>query len=442
MKENILYLECFSGISGDMTVAALLDLGVDFQTLKQSLDSLNLEGYEISQSRLTKCGIDACHFQVKLEDTSPPSNHSHHDHSHHDHSHHHHSHHHHSHHHHSHHSHHDHLHRNLSDVLEIINHSGISDKAKALSHKMFSYVARAEAKAHGLPIEKVHFHEVGAVDSIVDIVAVSVCIDLLNIEKVVISTIYEGQGYVKCQHGVIPVPVPAVVNIAQEAGISLRITENPEEMVTPTGMAIAASLKTEVELPSPMNILRVGLGAGKKDFPQANILRAMMVEDGSKVAENPKNNHNLEDLICLETNVDDSSAEALGFVMEQLFSEGAKDVYFTHIVMKKSRPAVKVTVLCEENQIPSMEDVLFTHLTTIGIRRFPCTRHALPREMRDFSTSLGVFPVKVVSHHDKVYGYPEYEPIKNYCLEKNLPFESTFSQIKGEIMSILTQGNL
>lgn len=294
MSNKILYFECYSGISGDMTVAALLDLGVDEETLKKSLDSLNLDGYKISIGRTSKCGIDACDFDVIL-DSDEHHHHSHgqeHGHSHDNHSHEH-SH---SHHHHGdpehHHSHgqdeHHHEHRNVNDIYKIIDESGISPRAKTISKKIFNIVAIAESKAHGLPIEEVHFHEVGAVDSIVDIVAVAVCLDELGIEKVVVSDLYEGKGHVRCQHGIIPVPVPAVVNIAMDNSLSLRMTDVKGEMVTPTGAAIVAAIKTQDDLPESYKINKIGIGAGKKDFEKANILRVYIIEDNNQLKKKMK----------------------------------------------------------------------------------------------------------------------------------------------------------
>ncbi|WP_373370322.1 LarC family nickel insertion protein [Irregularibacter muris] len=275
MNNQILYLECYSGISGDMTVSALLDLGADQEVLKEALKSLNVEGYEIQIGRREKCGIDACSFDVILKEEKHQHEHSHnhvdphHDHIHGE-----------EHHHHEH-SHH-HIHRNIKDIQEIIDNAQMSDRAKNLSKKIFHVVAKAEAKAHGILIDEVHFHEVGAVDSIVDIVAVAVCLDNLNIHEVVISDLYEGVGHVKCQHGILPVPVPAVVNIVMDHALPLQITDIHGELVTPTGAAIAAAIKTKDALPSSYKIKNIGIGSGKKDFPKANILRAYIIEDDGK----------------------------------------------------------------------------------------------------------------------------------------------------------------
>lgn len=276
---NKLYLECYSGISGDMTVAALLDLGADQQVLMEGLESLNLPGYQLKIGRVKKNGIDACDFDVILDE---PEHHHDHDHEHHhdhdhDHEHHHDHDHHHDHEHHHH--HHDHVHRNIGDIFAIIDQSKISDRAKQTAKDIFRIIAAAESKAHGIAEDQVHFHEVGAVDSIVDIVSAAICLDNLDITEAVVSDLYEGCGYVHCQHGLMPVPVPAVVNIAADNALRLRLTQTRGEMITPTGAAIAAYLSKGGKLPESFVIEKIGLGAGKKDFATANILRAFLIRD-------------------------------------------------------------------------------------------------------------------------------------------------------------------
>ena len=273
---NKLYLECYSGISGDMTVAALLDLGADQQVLMEGLESLNLPGYQLKIGRVKKNGIDACDFDVILDE--PEHDHEHH----HDHEHEHHHDHEHEHphdHEHEHHHHHDHVHRNIGDIFAIIDQSKISDRAKQTAKDIFRIIAAAESKAHGIAEDQVHFHEVGAVDSIVDIVSAAICLDNLDITEAVVSDLYEGCGYVHCQHGLMPVPVPAVVNIAADNALRLRLTQTRGEMITPTGAAIAAYLSKGGKLPESFVIEKIGLGAGKKDFATANILRAFLIRD-------------------------------------------------------------------------------------------------------------------------------------------------------------------
>lgn len=283
---NTLYLECYSGISGDMTAAALLDLGADEKVLREALASLPLDEFEIDIKRVKKSGLDACDFHVILDKEHDPHDHDMeylHGHEHH-HDHHHNHHHDQDHHGHEHlqneaHSHaHGHHHRGLPEIQRIIENSKISDRAKETALRIFRILAEAEAKAHGLPVEQVHFHEVGAVDSIVDIVAVAVCLDNLDVAEVIVSELYEGKGTIRCQHGIIPVPVPAVVNIASAHHLPLHMTGIEGELVTPTGAAIVAAVKTADKLPAKYRIIRNGMGAGKRDYGHAGILRAMLIE--------------------------------------------------------------------------------------------------------------------------------------------------------------------
>lgn len=280
-----LYLECCSGISGDMTVAALLDLGADREILDKALKSLPVSGFTTRISEVKKSGLSACDFAVLLDDA-----HENHDHDmqylygheeHHNRE--------------GHHSgdlhdyggdsqnhHHAHEHRGLPEILHIIEQADMSDRAKKLAKRIFELLAAAEAKAHGVPLEEVHFHEVGAVDSIVDVVAAAVCFDNLGITEVVVSELYEGRGVIRCQHGIIPVPVPAVVHIAEANALKLHITEDEGEFVTPTGAAIVAAVKTKDKLPESFTIEKTGLGAGKREHHRAGILRAMIIRDRGK----------------------------------------------------------------------------------------------------------------------------------------------------------------
>lgn len=284
-----LYLECYSGISGDMTVAALLDLGADRKALEEGLASLKVDGYQLHFSRTSKNGIDAFDFDVELTGEERHCHHDHEDGCEHSHVHGHgedHEHRHEDDHGHSHveaHTHdhvhiHSHSHRGLPEILAIIDGSEMTGRAKALAKKMFCAVAEAEGKIHGKPLDQVHFHEVGAVDSIVDIAGVAICIDNLGIEKVYCSPLYEGTGYVRCQHGLMPVPAPATAQICANYHIPMKITGNKGEMVTPTGAAIVAALADSFQLPDPFVPEKIGFGAGKKDFACANVLRAYLLE--------------------------------------------------------------------------------------------------------------------------------------------------------------------
>lgn len=412
-----LYLECYSGISGDMTVGALLDLGADQRLLEEQLRSLPVSGFEIEISRVKKSGLDACDFRVILD-----KEHENHDHDNeylyghgHKHEHHH------------HHAHtHDHIHRGLPEIREIILHSGITERAKKTALAIFQVLAEAEAKAHGTSIDEVHFHEVGAVDSIVDIVAAAVCLDNLAVDEVIVPELYEGRGTVRCQHGIIPVPVPAVVHIAGEHGIALHMTDTEAELVTPTGAAIVAAVRTADRLPKRYKILRTGMGAGKRDYGRASILRGMLIEPDTEEAA--------DFVYKLESNIDDCTGEALGYVMDRLFEAGARDVNYIPVYMKKNRPAYQLNVLCSEETVPRIEEIIFKETTTIGIRRVRMERTVMRREIRTLTTSLGEAKVKVcrLGCSDIIRVYPEYESAADISREKKLPYQDVWRQLQKE----------
>ena len=420
----MLYLECLSGISGDMTVAALLDLGASRDRLLEGLASLGLDGYEVKIGRRAKCGVEACSFDVIFDGEEDGGSHDYteqlHDHDHdHDHEH--------SHEHththdheHSHDHRHPHVHRNLGDITEIINRSAMTERAKATALRIFGIVAEAEARVHGKPIEEVHFHEVGAVDSIVDICAAAICLDDLDITEAVISEISEGSGHVHCQHGILPVPVPAVTAIAGEYGLYLRLTDTRGEMVTPTGAAIAAGIRTREALPDSFRIVKTGMGAGKKDFPKANLLRAYLIEERKKK----------EELWMLETNIDDATGEALGYVMDRLFRAGARDVCYLPAFMKKNRPAWLLKVVCDEDRREVLEGLIFCHTTTIGIRRYPLERTALPRKILTVKTEWGEARAKAVFRGEQSFCYPEYEDVARLADETGKPFQDIYEEIR------------
>ncbi len=361
MDGRMLYFECYSGISGDMAVAAMLDLGADRDALDRALSSLDLDGFRTEVTRVSKSGLDACDFNVILEvdnhdhDMGYLYGHEHHhDHGHHgdhdehdhdDHGAHH-------------HGDHHHPHRGLPEILSIIDRADMTDGAKAVSRKVFEIIGAAEAEAHGVPIDQVHFHEVGAVDSIVDVVALGVCIDSLGVSRVCFSELYEGTGCIRCQHGVIPVPAPAVANIASAHSLPLRITPSQGEYVTPTGAAFAAAVR-DSDVPASFTIDRIGLGAGKRESERSGILRAMLIT--------PRTSE--DTIVKLECNVDDCTGEALGFAAERLMREGARDAHYTPVFMKKGRPAYQLTVVCRESDRQRMERIVFEETSTVGIRR-------------------------------------------------------------------------
>lgn len=430
-----LYLEGRSGISGDMTVAALLDLGGSWEKLENALQSLGVEGFRIETGRRKSCGIDGTFFDVILDEEAHHHDHEHHHHHHghdHDHAHHHHHDHDHEHehghchchhehdhehcHHEHSHDHHHHEHRNFADVCEIINRGTMSDRARTLAKKIFAIIADAESIAHGIPVEEVHFHEVGAIDSIADIVGAAVLIDDLDITSCVVDGISEGQGMVKCQHGMIPVPVPAVVNIARRWQIPLRSTGVDGEMVTPTGIAIAAALRTSTQLPREYTIQQIGIGTGKKVFPHANILRAMLIDENAAS----------DTVYMLEANIDDATGEELGLAMEKLLEAGVLDVHYVPCFMKKNRPGYILGVLVQADKLEKTEEVIFQYTSTIGIRKRALERDCMERESKEVETPYGTVSVKHCRWKEIEKFYPEYESVKAAAERSNAGFRTVF----------------
>ena len=537
---NTLYLDCSSGISGDMTVAALLDLGADRKGLLDALASLPLEGYEIRISRVPKSGIDACNFDVILDsehenrdhdmaylhgdlhpelksghshvhaemhtqagedghahgahhEHGPEHEHDHHEHDHahdyaHDHPHEHehdHAHDHHEHHGHNHHEHgHDHSHehhgRNLDDIRQILYSGALNDRALEIALRIFEVVAEAEAKVHGKSIDEVHFHEVGAVDSIIDIAAIAFCIDDLNIGRVIIPVLNEGTGMIRCQHGLLPVPVPATAAIASAYALPLHILPIEGELVTPTGAATAAALCTGHHLPESFTVEKVGIGAGKRDYKVAGILRAMLITDTSAHAgssgpdggvyhpgaysadaypadaylpesdpgtgassseSDPLPDGDLHDTVLkLEANLDDATGEMLGYVMDELFAAGAMDVFYTPITMKKSRPAVMLSLLCPPEKRQTMEYQIFRHTTCIGLRWCLMRRTKLEREIRPVDTPLGEATVKYCFFKGEVYCYPEHDSVCALAETSGLPYKEIYNLVKhAGVMALLQE---
>ena len=463
--KNKLYLECTSGISGDMTVAALLDLGVDRAVLDRVLKSLKVSGFETKISRVVKSGIDACDFDVVLD--KEHENHDHdmeylhghhhkghennhfydHNHVHEDKAEHFHSHEH-------NHAHgagsaqdrHHHEHCGIKEITYIIEHSAMNENAKKIALRIFEILAEAESKAHNVPVDQVHFHEVGAVDSIVDIVSVAVCLDDLDVTEVIVPVLCEGRGTVRCQHGILPIPVPAVANIVSANHLHLKMTEVEGELVTPTGAAIVAAVKTKDKLPETFEIQKIGIGAGKRQYECPGILRAMIISQIAEIDEekaqseefknpeignNPKaeNQETKDTIIKMETNIDDCSGEVLGFVMERLMKAGARDVHYVPVFMKKNRPAWVLNVICKEEDIETLQNIIFEETTTIGIRYSRMERTILPRETRTLPTPWGEVLAKVCTLNGKEQLYPEYESVAQLSREKEIPFAEIYRYI-------------
>ena len=411
-----LYLECYSGISGDMMTAALLDLGADEKVLSEALESLPIKGFRTEVTRVSKAGLDACDFHVILD--RQHENHDHdmeylhghsHDHSHGDHGHH----------------SHDHEHRGLAEILEILCRAQITDGAREKAVRIFEILAEAEAKAHGTSIEKVHFPYTAPPHSIAHIPAPALCPDTLQIDKVIIPVLCEGSGSVRCQHGVIPVPVPAVTAVTSKYSIPLHMTDVQGELVTPTGAAIAAAIRTSARLPERFVIEKTGIGAGKREYERPSLLRAMLIRETENASAG-------DYIYKLESNIDDCTGEALGYVMERLMKAGARDVHYTPVFMKKNRPAYQLNVICKEEDIEKLEGIIFRETTTIGIRRQKMERSVLKRQVKTVKTSLGEARIKVCFMENGMRAYPEYESVRELCRKNGLSFQETYQRIAEE----------
>lgn len=435
--KKVLYLECSSGISGDMTVAALLDLGADEKKLRQVLSSIPIDGFHIEIRYVKKSGLNVCDFSVILKEENHDHDmeflyghpHEEHSHVHFDEEH--------MHHEHVHgiqeyvHDAHAHEHRGLFEIKKIIQHTKMTESAKKLAIRIFEILAEAEAKAHGVPMEEVHFHEVGAVDSIVDIVAAAVCLDDLGADEVIVTKLSEGSGMIRCQHGLIPVPVPAVVNIAQAYGLDFYRTQVEGELVTPTGAAIVAAVRTGTKLPAEFRIIKAGLGAGKRKYELPGILRAMFIEYAEEMQEQE---HKLTDTVYrLESNIDDCSGENFGYVWNKLMEAGARDVNYIPVFMKKNRPAYQLNVICDKKDIDKIENIIFKETTTIGIRRMEMERTILKRKNECIETTLGKANVKIcILPNGEKRCYPEYQSVEQIATKYDLSYQYVYEKIRAE----------
>jgi uncharacterized protein (TIGR00299 family) protein len=420
-----LYLDIFSGISGDMFIGALLDLGVDFHKLEHELEKLGVEGYHLHQRRASKSSIEGVKFDVHLEGDH---HHDHgHDHEHgHSHGHGHEEHHHHDehgqHHHHDDHDHgdeHDHEHehgRSFAEIRELINGSKLSPWVKEKAIGVFTRIARAEGKIHGMPAEQVHFHEVGAVDSIVDVVGACVGLEMLGKPRVLANTVVEGTGFIECAHGRFPIPAPATLNILGDAKIALSQCEEPHELVTPTGAALLAEFAEGFGAMRGLVAEKVGFGLGTRDNKtRPNVLRAVL----GQAREATANDWEIDTIVSLETNLDDCVPEVLGRFVERALERGALDVFYTPVQMKKNRPGVVLTVLCQENAADEFCELILRETTAFGVRRTSCERRKLKREIVQVKTRFGSVAVKVGRLNGKVIqASPEYEACRALAEEK------------------------
>lgn len=462
-----LYFDCFSGISGDMVLGALLDLGINEQDFKRELGKLNLPGYDIVVKKKDINSIAVTDVEVILDNHShdghecddreqdfrecnehkydnhkcndyecynhEPNQHNHDDHKCDDHEHNHHEHddrEHHSHDHdnceqHQHEQHsHDHSHnaRNLKDIEALIDSSELKSNVKDFSKKVFREIALAEAKVHNKTIDEVHFHEVGAVDSIVDIVGTAICLDMLGIDKVYSSPLHDGTGFIECRHGRIPVPVPAVMEMLTDSNIPYIIEDVNTELVTPTGIGIIKCLAQSFGKMPVIMANKIGYGRGKRDTGRFNALRCIM---GTMAVSGDTR----DEIIVLETNIDDMSSEMLGFVMDKLFEQGALDVFYTPVFMKKNRPAVLLTVLCNKEQEQVVVDTILKETSTLGIRKTVSERYKMERENVKVDTEFGEVNVKVSKFGDFKKFAPEYEDCRKIALSKDIPLWKVYNAV-------------
>jgi uncharacterized protein (TIGR00299 family) protein len=385
---KLLIYDCFSGISGDMNLGAMLDLGVDQVYLTAELNKLNLKGWKLVVEKDQRHGITGTKATVKQ--TS-----------------------------------HEHVHRHLSDIEKIINDSSLDLKTKDLSRKIFRIVAEAEAKVHGVSPDEIHFHEVGAVDSIIDIIGAAICFDKLNVDAVAVSTVELGSGFVKCAHGILPVPAPATVEIIK--GLPVKKGGVDFEATTPTGAALLATLVTMSKMPAAIRIEKTAYGVGQKEHPDVpNLLRVFLAE-----AEEPQGGH---DALMIQCNIDDMNPEFFEHISDELFKAGASDVFINNIIMKKGRPGNVLNIICECGHEDKIKDIIFTESTTVGVRTYPFRKDTLVRKFDVVQSPYGNITIKRSYYKDKeVSCKPEYEECRKIALEKGIPVKEVYNTIMASI---------
>ncbi|HEX2969311.1 MAG TPA: nickel pincer cofactor biosynthesis protein LarC [Bacteroidales bacterium] len=385
---KVLYYDCFSGISGDMNLGAMIDTGIDKNFLISELNKLNLKGWELIVEKDQRHGITGTKVTVKQTI-------------------------------------HEHTHRHLSDIDKIINDSGLDNDTKELSMKIFMKIAEAEARVHNVPVDHIHFHEVGAIDSIIDVTGAAICFNALKIKKVKVSPIELGGGFVNCEHGKLPVPAPATAEIikgfpVKQGGVSFEAT-------TPTGAAILATLVTDLNPQKSIKIEKTGYGVGHKDDHDVpNLLRVFIGEETDE-----DKGH---DALLLECNIDDMNPEFFGYISEKLFKAGASDVYLSNIMMKKGRPGIILNIICEEGLADSVKNIVFTESTSLGIRTFPFRKDTLARKLETIETEFGTVTIKRSFFRGKeVSVKPEYEDCKKIAAEKDIPVKEVYAGILSAI---------
>ena len=374
---KILYLDASGGAAGDMILASLIDLGVPLAGLKRELAKLGLGGYSVSTRRVRRGAISARKLSVNIRGRR-------------------------------------HHHRGIGDIRRMIARSRLPVEVKSKSIALFGALAAAEAKIHGVGVEEIHFHELGAVDSIVDIVGTVIALRMLGVGRIYASAFALGSGTVECAHGVLPLPAPATLELLRGSGASAKQRDVGMELTTPTGALLVSRLAGSFGPMPEMEIERIGYGAGTRETPGIpNVFRAILGSAPSPEAGAA---------FILETNVDDATGQILGGLFERLFAAGALDVYTTAIGMKKNRPGVKVSALCEEAAVPAVEEILFRETTTFGIRRWPVQRSKLRRRIRRVRTRYGVVAVKIGFMRGRILTVsPEYEDCRRLALRRGVP---------------------
>ncbi len=378
------YFNCFAGISGDMITGALLDAGADFGHLESELKKLEITGFGISAEKVSKNGIGGTKFSVNITGEQPS--------------------------------------RKLPEIEKIINSSKLGSSIKKKSLEIFRLLAQAESSVHNIPREEIHFHEIGAVDTIIDIVSASVALENLGIERVFSSPLHLGTGFVETLHGRLPVPAPATVEILK--GKPVYSTGIKSELTTPTGAAIISIIAEEFFSIPHMKLESTGYGAGTRDLPIPNLLRVV-------IGESIKERHPADTVICLETNIDDMNPEFYQDVMDKLLGNGALDVYLQPVIMKKSRPGNILTVLAEHRDEEKLAHIIFRETTTSGIRISSLKRRKLARETGSVETPFGEVAVKVLSGEGKIITLsPEYESCKKVSEEMKVPVKDVYYAAK------------
>ena len=415
-----LYLECGMGAAGDMLTAALLELTDDRQGFVDRMNSIGLPGVKITAEPSVKCGITGTHMRVTVDgeeeepaDAEPHDHHHGHDHDHdhgddhHEHDHDHHG-----------HDHGNHHHASVKDIDELIGGLDVSDKVKADARAVYALIADAESRVHGRPVTEIHFHEVGTMDAVADVVSVCLLMEMLSPDQVIASPVHTGSGHVHCAHGILPVPAPATALILE--GIPSYGGQVRGELCTPTGAALLKHFVSRFGDRPVMTVQAIGYGMGKKDFEQANCVRAFLGEsEGRK-----------ETVTKLECNLDDMTGEDIGFAMEQLFAAGAHDVYTQPIGMKKNRPGILLSVVCRTADADSMAEVIMKHTTTLGIRRQDMNRYVLQRRIETVDTAYGEVRIKYASGMGAERAKPEYEDIAALAREHNEPLNAVREAVR------------